>query len=523
MDKTITRKCCNHQFWLVSLNSFLLCFIFFCFDYSALYGTRDEISVLVDNNGNAVTTQIPKSVLSPRSLNATIIRPNNASFETNQESGKQSVKEKDSCFGRYIYIHDLPSRFNRELLENCESITRGTEHNMCPYLVNHGLGPRVVDSEGVLLKRSWYSTNQFLLGVIFHNRMKTYECLTNDSSLASAIYVPFYAGLDISRYLWGVKSSVRDQSAFDLVKWLVEKPEWKKLLGRDHFLVTGRIAWDFRRQTDNESDWGSKLRFLPESNNMSMLSIESSSWNNDYAIPYPTCFHPTEASEVLEWQEKLRRQKRRYLFSFAGAPRPDLQDSVRGKIIEECQASKNLCKLQECNYGINGTITCDNPVNVMRSFQNSVFCLQPTGDSYTRRSIFDAILAGCVPVFFHPGSAYAQYKWHLPKNYSKYSVYIPVRDVKDWKAGINETLLRIPEDRVIAMRQEVIRLVPSIVYADPRSRMGNMKDAFDLAVEGILERIEGVRRSVREGKDPSFGFADGDDYKYTFSAYELQN
>ncbi|KAF2302272.1 hypothetical protein GH714_033945 [Hevea brasiliensis] len=354
---------------------------------------------------------------------------------------------------------------------------------MCPYLVNYALGHDVENSQGILLNKSWYSTNQFLLELIFHYRIKKYNCLTNDSSLASAIYVPFYAGLDVSRYLWGVKTSVRDQSASDLVKWLVENPEWKKMLGRDHFLVAGRIAWDFRRKTNNESDWGSKLRFLPESNNMSMLAIESSSWNNDYAIPYPTCFHPSKDSEVFQWQDRMRRQKRPYLFSFAGAPRPDLQ------------------------------------VNVMRLFQNSVYCLQPRGDSYTRRSIFDSILAGCIPVFFHPGTAYAQYKWHLPKNYSKYSVYIPVRDVKDWKAGINETLLGIPQDRVLALREEVIKLIPRIIYADPRSKMETSEDAFDLAVKGILERIERVRRKIREGKDPSIGFAEGDDYKYTFSGY----
>ncbi|XWS09224.1 hypothetical protein CRYUN_Cryun40dG0067200 [Craigia yunnanensis] len=93
----------------------------------------------------------------------------------------------------------------------------------------------------------------------------------------------------------------------------------------------------------------------------------------------------------------------------------------------------------------------------MRVFQSSIFCLQPLGDSYTRRSIFDSILAGCIPVLFHP---------------------------------------------------------------DPRSRLETLEDAFDLAIKGILERIETVRIMIREGKDPSVGFADGDDYKYTFSPYE---
>ncbi|KAF2298106.1 hypothetical protein GH714_014765 [Hevea brasiliensis] len=452
MEKPVTRYCCNNQLWLVILVSFVFCFVLFCFDYSALTGTQERVSVSVSNYEDSISTHKSKSLQLPENVNETSIGPMKSDYL--REDNVQQKSVKDSCLGRYIFIHRLPSQFNQELIENCESINRGTEHNICPYLVNSALGHEVENSQGILLNKSWYSTNQFLLEVIFHFRMKKYKCLTNDSSLASAIYVPFYAGLDVSRYLWGFKTSVRDQSGYDLVKWLVEKPEWKKMLGRDHFLVAGRL-----------------LGILEGKLIMSLIGVASLDEKTNKTI----------------------------LFSFAGAPRPDLLGSVRGKIIEECIASNNFCKLLECDYGINGAINCDNPVNVMRLFQNSVFCLQPPGDSYTRRSMFDSILAGCIPVFFHPGTAYAQYKWHLPKNYSKYSVYIPVRDAKDWKAGI-KTLLKIPEDRVLALREEIIKLIPRIIYADPSSRMGTTEDAFDLAVKGILDRIERVRRITREGR-----------------------
>ncbi|CAN1133868.1 Probable xyloglucan galactosyltransferase GT14 [Linum perenne] len=495
----ISSKICKIQLWLVVLSSFLICLLlFFCFDYSALLDGFADRATAIRNSIAALPSPVNLSDFEPKTF-------------------------VDSCLGKYVYIQDLPGRFNQDLLENCESITRGTERNICPYSLNHGFGQSIIDSTGILSNTSstWYLTNQFMLEVIFHSRMKNYRCLTNDSSLASAVFVPYYAGLDISRFLWGFETSVRDQSGFDLLKLLSQKPEWSKMYGRDHFMVGGRISWDFRRQTDNESDWGTKFRFMPESKNMSMLSIEASSWKNDYAIPYPTCFHPLNQRDVLEWQDKVRMKKRHYLFSFAGAPRPEIDNSIRGRIMEECQASKQLCKLLECTYAEKGAITCDNPVNVMKVFQDSVFCLQPAGDSYTRRSTFDAILAGCIPVFFHPGTAYAQYKWHLPKNYSSYSVLIPVKDVNDWKAGVNLTLLNIPEDRVAAMREEVIRLIPSVIYADSSSTWSDyeFEDAFDLAVKGMLERIERVRKDISEGKDPAIGFAEEDDYKYTFQIY----
>ncbi|KAI4344923.1 hypothetical protein L6164_012102 [Bauhinia variegata] len=245
---------------------------------------------------------------------------------------------------------------------------------------------------------------------------------------------------------------------------------------------------------------------------MSMLAVEASSWNNDIAVPYPTPFHPSKDSQILLWLRKIRRPKRPYLFTFIGAPRPQLDDSMRGKIINHCRGSR-FCKFLDCSQGDN----CYNPNNFMKVFQSCVFCLQPPGDSHTRKSIFDAILAGCIPVFFDAGSAYTQYLWHLPMNRTKYSVYIPVRDVKEWNPNIEKILLGFSEHEVLAMREEVIKLIPKIIYADPSSKLEIFEDAFDIAVNGMLEKVERVRELIKNGSDPSIGFADVDPYRYSFS------
>ncbi|CAL2227675.1 unnamed protein product [Prunus armeniaca] len=484
MGKTLARKC-SQEVGFGLLVSFILCLVLYSLIDSSLLGVNNGVNLLVNKQVHPIS----------------VVKIN---------------RTEHPCSDRYIYIHEgLPSRFNYDFLNNCESLTAGAMtvsniSNMCPYFVNLGLGPVIESSEGVLANESWFSTNQFLLEVIFHNRMKQYECLIENSTLASAIYVPFYAGIDTSVHLLDPNLTARDSSAKDLVRWLSSKPEWKKMWGRDHFFVAGRVSWDFRRQRDNSSNWGSKLRFLPESMNMSMLSIEGSAWKNDLAIPYPTSFHPTEDSEVVQWQKRVRKQERPHLFAFVGAPRARQKNSIRGKLIDQCQASTN-CKFLHCRKN-----NCDNPVTIMRVFQSSVYCLQPPGDTSTRRSTFDSFVAGCIPVLFHPASAYTQYLWHLPKNHTKYSVFIPVRLAEDLKEGdIEKVLLGISKDRELAMREEVIRLIPKLVYADPRSRL-KTQDAFDLAVQGILERIGNVRKVIREGKDPSIGFAESDGGKFAF-------
>lgn len=413
----------------------------------------------------------------------------------------RTVENKsDPCGGRYIYVYDLPPRFNEDMLKECRSLSLWT--NMCKYTTNAGLGPPLENAEGVFSNTGWYATNQFAVDVIFSNRMKQYECLTNDSSLAAAIFVPFYAGFDIARYLWGHNVSTRDASSLALVDWLMKRPEWAIMGGNDHFLVAGRITWDLRRLTDEEYDWGNKLLFLPAAKNMSMLVVESSPWNaNDYGIPYPTYFHPAKDADVFIWQERMRKLDRKWLFCFAGAPRPDNPKSIRGQIIDQCKNSK-ACKLLECDFGES---KCHSPSSIMQMFQSSLFCLQPQGDSYTRRSAFDSMLAGCIPVFFHPGSAYTQYTWHLPRNYSQYSIFIPEDDIRKRNISIEQRLSEISLEKVKEMRETVINLIPRLIYADPRSKLETLKDAFDVAVQAIIVKVTKLRRDIIKGrKDDNF-------------------
>lgn len=166
------------------------------------------------------------------------------------------------CAGRYIFMHDLPPRFNADLLRNNCALSPWVA-DACHFADNGGFGADLGDG--------WYVTSQFALELIFHDRMRRYECLTRDPARAAAFFVPFYAGFEIWRHLWGPNTTVRDAVALDLVRWLGARPEWAAMGGRDHFMVAGRITWDFRRRSDEDGDWGSKLLWLPELQNMTTL------------------------------------------------------------------------------------------------------------------------------------------------------------------------------------------------------------------------------------------------------------
>ena len=46
------------------------------------------------------------------------------------------------------------------------------------------------------------------------------------------------------------------------------------------------------------------------------------------------------------------------------------------------------------------------------------------------------------------------------------------------------------------------------------SRLERLEDAFDIAIKGVVERVEGLRKEVREGKDTSLSFDEESSWKY---------
>ncbi|XP_024517501.1 xyloglucan galactosyltransferase MUR3-like isoform X2 [Selaginella moellendorffii] len=431
------------------------------------------------------TRETPSSRLLERRLTA----------DKRQIGGVRAGKRKTRCRGRYVYMYTLPASFNRGLLEQCDRLSVWT--NMCPHIANAGLGQPLNDVALDLTSRAgWYATNQFSAELIFHESMKGYECLTSDWKRATAIYVPFYAGFEMSRHVGQKNVSVRDEAGKRLGKWLQRQEQWKASGGRDHFMVSGRITWDFIRSSSSPESWGNNLLLLPWTRNMSVLLIEARPWlPNEHGIPYPTYFHPSTASQLQSWQQRLRhsfRSRRRRLIGFVGAVKA--KNLVRDRVFDQCRKSSQHCRMLDCQGESGGE--CHDPHRVMELFLSSTFCLQPRGDSFTRRSTFDSLLAGCIPVFFSEYSAYSQYAWNLPADSSSYSVLIPESElVMD---GVIETrLLSIEVEEIQRMQEKIVEMVPELSYADPRFQgRTEFVDAFGAVVRGVTRLVGEKKKNV---------------------------
>jgi xyloglucan galactosyltransferase MUR3 len=63
------------------------------------------------------------------------------------------------------------------------------------------------------------------------------------------------------------------------------------------------------------------------------------------------------------------------------------------------------------------------------------------------------------------------------------------------------------------MREEVINLIPRVIYADPRSKLETLKDAFDVSVDAIINKVSTLRRDIIGGREDK-GFVEENSWKY---------
>ncbi|CAI9111341.1 OLC1v1011550C1 [Oldenlandia corymbosa var. corymbosa] len=386
-----------------------------------------------------------------------------------------------------VYVYDVPSIFNKKIVESCQELDPW--NSRCNAFINDGFGPQATGLDGIVppeLTTAWYWTDIFAGEVMYHSRILRYKCRTKDPKSATAFYIPFYAGLAIAKYLYGNHTAVeRDSQCQSLLRWVMKQPTWRRSNGADHFIMLGRTSWDFRREAGE--NWGSSFLLMPQMRRVSRLAIEGNLWDRmDFGVPYPTGFHPKSQTEVEKWLKFVRTRNRSNLFTFVGGKRELIKNDFRALLLDYCQRESDSCKLVDCT---NSKTPCNEGTPaILEAFLDSNFCLQPRGDSYTRKSTFDCMLAGSIPVFFWKKSIYGHYDWFFKDDPERFSVFIDEKAVRNG-TSIRKILEGYGVEEIQMMRERVTNLIPRLLYTLPVDGEENIRDAFDIAVEGVMLRI----------------------------------
>ncbi|XP_024361367.1 probable xyloglucan galactosyltransferase GT17 [Physcomitrium patens] len=445
------------------------------------------VSQFGDQEGSFVVVPTPTASIENSSISQT-----DSSAAPSVEAISPTLRSSDKCDGRRVYIYELAAEFNELILRNCTGVEAW--YSMCDDIINQGFGvplqiPESDPMASILQPPSaWFRTDQFTIEITFHERLKIHPCRTTNTEEASLFYIPFYHGIDLIKNLYNTDFVARDRLTLLFIKWLRSQKPWQRYQGKRHVLVLGRIVWDFIRDYSKDKTWGSSLLTHPELTNVTKLLIERDIWKDDtLGVPYPTSFHPSSESDLRAWQRTVRTFKRHKFVSLAGATRDNkLTGLIRDAVFEQC-ANSSRCHSIACNDG-----WCKrNPQVIVQMGLESVFCLQPPGDSPTRKGIFDSLQTGCIPVVFNRQQAALQYLSHLPGNHSDYSVIVSEEDVCDHNYDIMNHLSRIPLAEVARMQANVVNLIPRLLYRNTKLTGDyTSMDAIDVAMGSLLTSFD---------------------------------
>ncbi|XP_041352958.1 xyloglucan galactosyltransferase MUR3-like isoform X2 [Gigantopelta aegis] len=383
-----------------------------------------------------------------------------------------------------IYIYNLNSIFNTDISRCVHS------EDACFDYSNHGMG-KLLYRHGQI---SIHNTNQFSLDVILHHQFAHSRYRTNDPSEADVFYVPAYMG---SMYFCHKYDNRTAESVKRLFHYLNTMPYFRQ--GKPHVTTLAKIE---REQIDVISAhpaWKNLTYMIIEKDDLDfrkMLGIES---QRAIVVPYPSYIHfnYTKVTDDDAYAvENVSKYNRKLFLFFAASLRRT--NPFRVKLIDQFVVKtelgfKEYFKSNDVpNRDQVMLITWEclgNHYNTTIEWMfNSVFCLQPHGDSPTRKSFYDSILSGCIPVVFQFPNENVEFPFQRALNYNDFIVRIPVNRNGDLEENIPiyDYLHKIPLTEISRLQTNLIKVLHLFQYpVIGTEQNSDEKDALEMIVDEI--------------------------------------
>jgi hypothetical protein len=255
-----------------------------------------------------------------------------------------------------FFIYEIDSKYNYDLFPltiNDDEIIKliSEKYNNCRF------------------KRSQYS-----LEVILHNLFKEHPSRTENYDESNIVFIPFYIFLSAwkTKYFYSVEDVI---NGLNEIMPLIEKI---KRDGKKIILVYSDVMWDDERCFINHFDFGDDVYFVCYENVP----------NRNKQIPVPYCTHIVCNSSQYSIPRNLEKK---YLISYAGRERPELNYFQNLKILSTHKPSDN-------RWISNNNEELYNQIDNL--YLNSYFTLQPHGDKQSRKGFYHSLLLGAIPVVF---------------------------------------------------------------------------------------------------------------------------
>jgi hypothetical protein len=344
-----------------------------------------------------------------------------------------------------------------------------------------------------------YNTAQYSLSEIIINRLyRSEHCkVTKNASAADLFLIPALSGIYRKRTLsrvqvWKAACEETGMTAAALAPLL---PHLSIETAARHLFIMGKShsAVFLGPSSGSACDWArgdvepfKHVQRLAYSHSLVGMHRDQRRWfysrgplprldGRFMSVPYPSAVHWSPSlGERPPW---TRFDDRPHRINYVGRPIGE-QDYLRRLIVSECNRI--------------GRPTCVSSEHfndeALMLKQKSVFCLEPEGGEPFRKSIYDSITSGCIPVFFsHDTDAVAP--WHWGCNRQSMRVLLPAPSSKSRKVDLS-VLLSMPAAEVTAIQTAVGAHAQRLHYA--LDDMPGGDDAFEVLLKKAHLRAQGV-------------------------------
>ncbi|KAH3816801.1 hypothetical protein DPMN_118324 [Dreissena polymorpha] len=419
-----------------------------------------------------------------------------------------------------IYVYNLPAKFNTEVQQVISK-----KYGYCYDLDYCGTGSELFYLEANMGTTNKYvaskdytqvvrNSQQFALEVLIHFKLLHSPIRTMNPIEADIFYIPAYTGLNCLTFRDNDNEFVN--SLFEHLKTNVSGNYFST---KPHVMAVSKI------EREQGSEKCSLLRH-PNTKGITFIGIEREEnqyWSAHYLkfgrvnvlAPYPSYIHyiPNPASglfqELVNGIEQLNETKfyldapslhkrpvllflaagtRRsngfraiFLDQFALKTSKSYEDFAKEHANDTTQFPPQvMLKTQECVEGHTKT--------TIPWMRHSQFCLQPPGDSPTRKSFFDAILSGCIPILF-TGFGKTVYPFEKYLDYSDFTYTVHESLFTKQNKTIIEVVKNIPKKTTQLLHRNVMKVAKWFQYSLPNGSQKIDDDAFTLIFDEIASNL----------------------------------
>ncbi|XP_067651969.1 uncharacterized protein [Haliotis asinina] len=413
-------------------------------------------------------------------------------YTRNVHNQDQNIKLNTAKKIPKVYIYSLPTRFNKDI-ETC--VNYDAQPYLCLHLQNGGLG-KFIYREGEM---GVFYTNQFSLEVIIHNQLLQSRYRTLNPEEADIFYIPAYLGVYFF-CRWSTTIEQLQNEMFDIIDAM---PYFRQ--GKPHISTLAKIERE-QAASDHPLLQNEKCRDVT----YLVIEKEAYAWYRKFlgienqrviVVPYPSYVHLYNTKTASQSISSPGLESRQLMIFVAASDRRTNEfrniimdqmphkvvDTTYEKFVEQVQAqgkdtpTQVILTTTECRPG-HENIT-------IGWMQKSVFCLQPPGDSPTRKSFYDSIQSGCIPVIFRFADQNVEYPFQRVLNYTEFIVTIDSERIERHEQ-IRDILEEIPKDEVHRLHQNVLKVARMLQYSVIES--GDQPRSYRDALDMIMEEVQDI-------------------------------